>query len=96
MAIQAKETHPGSLYRPTRRRELVGRSVLKRPTDGQRAKALRRLEKNPMRLTGQEVYLLSRLREGWVLFRLYTRFNGSTISRWIALPLHYVLRQVRR
>lgn len=94
--VLARDAVPGRLYRPTRSREVVGRSVLRRPTPGRVRAALRRLEARGQSITGQEAFILQRIRGGDVLFRLDNRLDGVTRSRWTALPSTYVLREVLR
>jgi|TARA_A100001518_G_C1222908_1_gene68338 hypothetical protein len=96
MPIEAGEAVPGPRYRPTRSTDVVGRSTLRRPTPGQEKAAVRRLELRYSVLSGQEMFVLSRLKQGYVLFRMDTLWNGETSSRWVAVPSDYSLRRVKK
>ncbi len=96
MATTAESARPGLRYRPTRSTDVVGRSTLRRPTPGRERAAIRRLEARYRSLSGQELFVLSCIKRGFVLFRLDTGWRGATSSRWVALPPDYRLRAVKR
>ena len=95
--ILARDTEPGRLYRPTRTTQLIKgmRSVLRRVTPGREQAALARMEKQYMKLNGQEVGTFASVKAGEILFRKDTRYQGTTKSAWVAIPADYKLREVQ-
>ena len=104
MAIKAKDTEPGAgvKYRPTRPSDLWdirGRSWLTRASAGWERKAIAKMRANARSLTGRETFMLASVRDGSCIFmRRHTKKPGTKTlhSEWVAIPVEYLLRKVKR